>query len=306
MDEHHFFEEEENTYLLDPESEQEMARLDRQGRLVTQVVGLLPPSIDPFHFPSLRSGQHRPRVLDIGCGTGNWALDLGAKYRHLSIDALDISQRMVAYASAEAESRELPNVTFRVMNALKPLVAFADETFDLINIRIAVGFIPRGKWQTLFQECWRLLRPGGLLLSTEGEGGVTTYQNPATAQGHRWLAQALWVRGLGFWDGQSTFHGIHLMQGKFFENAGFEHLNRFLFFGDASYGTPLYHGWKEIPLLILRQIEPLVTTVLGVPQAFFNETVQKCEQEVQRDTWTSYTLFQSLTGQKPISREESQ
>ena len=140
-----------NTYLLDPESEKEMARLSRQGRLVTQILGLVPKAVDLAHLPSLQPGERRiPRVLDIGCGPGEWVLELAAKYALTSahpVEAIgiDISERMIQYALAEAENRETPNASFRVMSALEQM-NFPSGEFDLINIRTALAFVPRQKW----------------------------------------------------------------------------------------------------------------------------------------------------------------
>ncbi len=57
----------EDTYVIDPESGAEMARLIDQDRLVTQHVGsLFPPEVDPSTFDL---------VLDLACGPGGWVMD---------------------------------------------------------------------------------------------------------------------------------------------------------------------------------------------------------------------------------------
>src|SRR5258708_303762 len=199
----------DNTYLINSESEAELARLTRQGRLVTRILGLLPKAIDLAHLPSLTPGDQRfPRVLDIGCGPGEWVLELAAKHPHVEVMGVDISERMVLYAEAEGENRETPNATFIIMNALNPM-DFSDGTFDLVHIRTALAFVPREMWPALYAECWRLLRSEGLLVHTEAEGSITNCDNPAQAKLMQWICQAMWLRGLGFWDGVSSLHGIH-------------------------------------------------------------------------------------------------
>ncbi|HEU5380748.1 MAG TPA: class I SAM-dependent methyltransferase [Ktedonobacteraceae bacterium] len=290
---------EKNTYLLNPETVEEMTRLARQGSLITQAIGLFPEGIDLSHLPSLEPDELRtPRLLDIGCGPGDWALDVAARYPHVQITGIDISQLMVSYATTEAANRELFNVDFQVMDALEPL-PFADESFDVINIRVAVGFVPRERWSALFSECKRLVRRGGLLISIEGEGGVTTYQNPATAQALHWLAQALWVRGLGFWDGISSAHGIHVMQPQFFAEAGIKIIHRSVCYVDASYTSEQYQGWRDHPLITLQQIEPLVVNLLHVPSEKFHGILQECMREAHRETFRAHSSFQSIVGQKP-------
>ena len=53
---------------------------------------------------------------------------------------IDISEVMIRYARASVWSQGLENATFRVMDATGPL-DFPDATFDLVNLRFAVGFL---------------------------------------------------------------------------------------------------------------------------------------------------------------------
>lgn len=286
-----------NTYLLDPESEGEMIRLARQGRLLTQGVGLLPPNVNPLQLPSVVGEVRAPSVLDIGCATGEWGLGLAATYRHLQIVGIDVSNLMIAYACSQAENQELPNTHFEIGNILNSL-HFPDGSFDLINIRVAVGFIPRDHWEEVFRECWRLLKPQGILISTEGEAGVTTYKNPATAQINRWLVEALWVSGLGFWDGIGAAHGIHAMQPTFFRRVGFTNLEFFPHILYASYGAPQYQGWLDHLKITVQSIEPLVCNALKVTKEEFSTKLQESLIEARQDAYHVYTTFLTITGQK--------
>ncbi len=49
-------------------------------------------------------------ILDIGCGTGTYALEFAKKAK--SVTALDISTQMIAYAKEEASERRVKNVQF--------------------------------------------------------------------------------------------------------------------------------------------------------------------------------------------------
>ena len=62
----------EDTYVIDPESGTEMARLINQDHLVTKYIGdLFPQDVDP-------STLHQ--VLDLACGPGSWILDAAFAY----------------------------------------------------------------------------------------------------------------------------------------------------------------------------------------------------------------------------------
>jgi SAM-dependent methyltransferase len=292
---------EENTYLLDPEQMEEMNRLAQQGRLFNKAYGLLPPNItNLLKLPSVLSeGRLAVRVLDVGCATGEWGLALGSQYRQSQVEivGIDISELMIAYARQQAVNQELPQVDFQVANALRVL-PFDAASFDLIHLRIANAFIPRDAWDRVFREFWRILRPQGILISTEPETGTTTFQNPATAQIMRWFAQALFVSGLGFWDGVGSLIGIHAMQPKFFRDAGFEEIEVFPIFNFTSFGSPDHLQFMELGHTLIQSIESLVIYKLGVPKEEFHRVYELSRLEELQETFQDYHTVLSVTGMK--------
>ena len=142
----------ENTYFIDPESGAEMARLMDQDRLMTKGMGGL--------FPERFDLSTMHRLLDIGCGPGGWALEVAYAHPGIEVVGIDISLTMVEYARAQARVQGLDNAHFRVMDATK-LLDFPSATFDLVNGRLLVGFMPKAAWPTLIRECLRISRPGG-------------------------------------------------------------------------------------------------------------------------------------------------
>src|SRR5215469_7252986 len=120
-------------YVMDAEKvAEEMARLMMQDHLLTQVMGgVLPEQTDLSQIQ---------QVLDIACGPGGWLLSLATEYPHMHGMGIDISQLMIDYANSQAVQQGLSNVRFEVMDATKPL-AFPDQTFDLVNGRIFIGFL---------------------------------------------------------------------------------------------------------------------------------------------------------------------
>ncbi len=67
--------------------------------------------------------------------------DVAHTYPEIEVTGIDISHNMIAYARAHAEVRGLTNAHFQVMNALEQL-DFPDASFDLVNARAALGFVP--------------------------------------------------------------------------------------------------------------------------------------------------------------------
>ena len=108
-------------------------------------------------------------VLDIACGIGAWALEAATKYPAISVVGIDINQEIINLASARAATQKSrKRVTFQVMDALDPL-AFADKSFDLVNLRLGSTFIRIWDWPVLLNELLRVLRPGGILRLSEIE-----------------------------------------------------------------------------------------------------------------------------------------
>lgn len=99
------------------------------------------------------------RLLDVGCGTGNVALEaarLGAL-----VSAIDPAARLVEVTRGRAEAESL-RVTATVADAAA--LPFADASFDVLVSVFAVIFAPDSG--AAAREMVRVLRPGGRLALT--------------------------------------------------------------------------------------------------------------------------------------------
>lgn len=152
-----------STYIVpDRENQQELLRLTIQDRLLTASMGgVLAEQANPA---SLR------RVLDIGCGTGGWAIETAQTYPEIHLVAgIDISQRMIIYAREQAEKQQLTQrMEFRVMDALR-LLEFPDSFFDLVNMRLGGSWLRTWDWAKLLTEIFRITREEGIVRITEQE-----------------------------------------------------------------------------------------------------------------------------------------
>jgi SAM-dependent methyltransferase len=229
----------EDTYVIDPESGAEMARLINQDRLVAQHVGgLFPSEVDPS---TLRS------VLDLACGPGGWVWDVAFAYPGMELIGVDISREMVQYARALARVQGLDNVTFLEMNILKPL-DFADDAFDFVNARFLTGLMSPGDWPALLQECRRILRPGGILRLLESEDfGITN--SPAIEQFTQLSISAGRKLGRSFF-AEGRFAGTMAMLGRLLRSAGFQEIHQPSFVidwsADAQASYPMYNNIYDV------------------------------------------------------------
>lgn len=92
------------------------------------------------------------RVLDIGFGTGSWAIPMGDKYPQAEIVGIDIS--------ASAPSWVPPNVRFEIADVEEELIFSAP--FDYIHCRYMAGAIK--DWPQLIRRSFEYVGPISLQL----------------------------------------------------------------------------------------------------------------------------------------------
>jgi SAM-dependent methyltransferase len=115
-------------------------------------------------FAAARAGG---KALDVGCGTGNLALELANNSAFSSIEAFDFSPAYIAYAKARGAD---PRINFQTADACA--IPFSDETFDLTLSMLVLAFIPEP--QRAVREMVRVTRSGGTVAACMWDlrGGV--------------------------------------------------------------------------------------------------------------------------------------
>ncbi|TKX22866.1 methyltransferase domain-containing protein 20 [Elsinoe australis] len=105
----------------------------------------------PLHRSNIipEKGQP-PRILDIGCGTGFWAMEMADKYTHAEVIGTDI---------INAQPAEIPrNVSFQPRcNFNDRFWPFGEDTFDLIHLSMITA--ASVNWGDLYDNVMRHLRP---------------------------------------------------------------------------------------------------------------------------------------------------
>lgn len=100
-------------------------------------------------------------VLDMGCGTGEQTLGYKREFPEAQVHGIDVARPFIRYAHGLAESEGLP-AHFAEMDA--GATTFADESFDLIVSIIMFHETTKAQVHDILRECWRLVKPGGLVL----------------------------------------------------------------------------------------------------------------------------------------------
>lgn len=98
-------------------------------------------------------------ILEVGCGSGYGAALL-MRLKPKSYLGIDLMPEMIALANR----RDLPNARFLVMDAAD-MSAVAAASKDTVVVFGILHHIPA--WRDVIRECYRVLRPGGMLFLEE-------------------------------------------------------------------------------------------------------------------------------------------
>ena len=135
------------------------------------------------------------RALDFGCGVGRLSQALSGRFA--SVDAVDVSGRMIELARTAAEGP--PGLRFH-HNSRPDLGGFADASYDLVLSLLVVQHIPPALSRAYLKEFARLLKPGGVAVfdapshTRPSLDPMALYRWAAPAPLQRRLRQLRWGR----------------------------------------------------------------------------------------------------------------
>jgi SAM-dependent methyltransferase len=155
-------------YVL-PNDEAEQERLDVTHHLFTLTLK------GNLCITKLENPQN---ILDIGTGTGIWAIDIGDQYPTASVIGTDLSPIQPPWVP--------PNVRFEIDDCTDDWT-FPLSHFDFIHIRTLGGSIK--DWPALLKRCYDHLKPGGHVEVVEGRTNFWTNDNtfPPDSAFKQWL-----------------------------------------------------------------------------------------------------------------------
>lgn len=117
------------------------------------------------YIASLTNKIEFPKVLEIGCGTGNLTRRLGALVKEKGfIVGLDLSRKMIDIAKEKTKIASF-------VNALGEKLPFVDDSFDLVVGMGILHHLP--DLDTFFEEVSRIVkRKGRIVFSEPYKGGI--------------------------------------------------------------------------------------------------------------------------------------
>ncbi|KAL9563605.1 hypothetical protein ACKAV7_012273 [Fusarium commune] len=172
-----FHSEKYNTEYFTPNDEQQRDSIDITHHVLTLLLDgklTLVPLKDDIQVSGPSGHQNAygnidklKRVLDVGTGTGIWAIDFADEHPNVEVIGTDLSPIQPNWIP--------PNVKFELEDATKDW-SWPENHFDLVHLRFLIGAI--ADWGTLFKEASHCCKPGGFVES--GEINPTFYSDDGT------------------------------------------------------------------------------------------------------------------------------
>lgn len=169
------------------------------------------------HFPPAdgAAGPRTVRVLDLGCGPGNSAIEMARARPDAFLVGLDLAPTMLGLAQQETRRAHLTQtISYVLADATK--LPFAQGTFDVTTGHSFLYLV--SDRAGVLREAYRVLRRGGRWVSMEPRDGKTS----------NWLAKhwknVRFIVSVLLWRPYSKMHG-RLDEYKFpetLERAGFK------------------------------------------------------------------------------------
>jgi len=126
---------------LAPNDDKENDRLDMHHHLATLLLN------GKLHVAPI--GNNPQRILDAGCGTGIWSIDIGEEYPSAQVIGIDLSPTQPTLVP--------PNVQFEVDDIEEDWTFSAP--FDLVHVRFMACSI--ANWPKLVNQAFTHTKPGG-------------------------------------------------------------------------------------------------------------------------------------------------
>jgi ubiquinone/menaquinone biosynthesis C-methylase UbiE len=167
-----------------PKDPQEVRRLDFQHFMIRQ----------EMHGNYLAPLSRPKSILDVGCGTGRWAMEMAAEFPQANVVGIDLVLPDSAASLGHGLERQPENVSFLEADALNGL-PFADASFDFVYMRFLFTAIPAAQWPALLDEAIRVTRSQGWIESVESWATMSE-ASPGSHTITEWINELLRQRGL--------------------------------------------------------------------------------------------------------------
>ncbi|KAL1923624.1 uncharacterized protein VTP21DRAFT_8604 [Calcarisporiella thermophila] len=268
----------ENSPYSLPLDSKESDRMTMQHFILKQLFG-------NFMAPIKARLQEGIKVLDVGCSSGAWTMDMASEYPNsefVGVDMLPIFPNSI----------KPPNCTF-VQNNILDGLDFEDNTFDFIFQRATILAYPSDKTQDVYKELFRVLKPGGFIELAEPMFDLFECGPNST----HLLKQFYKVM-----ESKNIDTSILDNLGPNLKSLGLIHIAENKRIGPCGATSELGAAGAEDVLLLIRAAKPSLLKVMQVSDEEFEDLFSKAQQELLSEDYPNgHGKWVFAYGQKPAN-----
>ncbi len=274
-----------STYFVQNRSNQEeYSRLQVQDQMLTASMGgVLAEQSTIFQS-----------VLDVGCGSGNWLIEVAKAYPTISLlRGIDISNKMIEYAQSQAKVQQVSDrVEFCVMDVLR-FLEFPDGYFDLVNLRLGTSYLRTWDWPKVLQEFQRVSRSGGVIRITECDVKIES-NSPAHTRLNQLFVEAIGKSGHLFHEkSDGVVHELVLLMKRY----GLQDVQTRAHVLNYRAGTSEGQHYAEDLRLLFKTIVPFLQKWTQFPEdydAIYQQALHEVQQPGFVATWRLFTVWGNM------------
>jgi len=282
-------------FVYNSSNKEEHTRLYLQDQLITAGMGgVLPEQPDPTIFK---------RVLDVGCGTGGWLINVAKTYPAISeLAGVDINSQSLAYAHVQAEIQQVSDrMQFLTMDALR-MLEFPQAYFDLVNLRFGYSFLRTWDWAKLLNEFQRVTRFGGVIRLTESDM-IVPHGSPALQRLLDLVFAAFWQSGHFFLE---QGNGVTSELARLLSQQGIKQVqtqeHHLLYRAGTEEGQHFYEDMKRV----FRATVPFISKWTSLPdnyETLYQQALAEMQQPGFEAHWNLLTVWgkSSASPRRPMA-----
>jgi len=236
--------------------------------------------------------DHPRDILDVGCGSGRWAMELAAHFPQARVVGLDVVPPPAddSRTFGNGLDQRPPNYTFTPGNVLEGL-PFPDNSFDFVHQRLLITAIPAERWPAVIRELARVTRPGGWV--ELAECGVPEHAGPGlTGLWGTWIELCA-KRNVDFTMGHTI--------GQLLSDGGLAHVQRHhLYFPMGAWGGHVGRMSATDCLAVGQALRAGVTAAGILPPADYDKLYALTQTELSAPKGHGILPFYLAYGQRAL------